>query len=484
MKRLCWTLALLSVCLGCFPVSIHAAFDPAYILDDADIFDLSGMSLKRVQELLASKGTLGTYRTNDIDGKEHLASEIIWRVATSYKINPKYLLALMQKEQSLVEDPAPKQKQFDWATGYGVCDSCSKDDPSIQGYKGFANQIEWAAKQHREKYLLQILGRGQTIAGYTSGKPIRIDGRTITPANNATAMLYSYTPHIHGNQNLWNIWQRWFSLRFPDGTAIEALPSKSLYLITLGQKRPFTSRAVAMSMVDATKIVQVSDKDIEGYETGDEIRFPNFTLVETPNHTRYLLSNGEKRLIVSKTAFRKLAFNEDEVIDVAEADIANFPAGKDLTSKSQYPTGQLVRDTKKQVWYIEDGVRHLISHTSIVSLYFKYRPIKSITTQKLTTYTVGDPLRLHDGELVRAKSEPTVYVIGNNEKHPFPSGDVFTELGYSWRNVVTLPDAYLKTYPIGDSIEPYRMLADDVDATSTASQTTSSTTSTTLAIIH
>ncbi len=463
------------VCLGSVPTPSQAAFDPAYILDDSDIFGLSGMSLKRVQDLLASKGTLGTYRTTDIDGKDYLASEIIWRVATSYKINPKYLVALLQKEQSLVEHPAPTQKQFDWATGYGVCDSCSKDDPSIQGFKGFANQIEWAAKQHREKYLLQILGKGQTIAGYTSGKPARIDGQLITPANNATAMLYSYTPHIHGNKNLWNIWQRWFSLRFPDGTAIETLPSKSLYLITLGQKRKFTSRAVAMSMVDAAKFIQAGDNDLDAYATGPDIRFPNFTLIETPSHKRYLLANGEKRLIVSKTAFQKLGFNEDELIEATDADLADFPAGKDLTSKSQYPTGQLVRDPKKQTWYIEDGVRHLIPNSAITSLYFKHRPVKTITAQKLATYSLGDALRLHDGELVRAKSSPAVYVIGNGKKHPFPNGDVFTELGYSWRNVVVLPDAYLATYPMGDSIEPYRMLADDDDT---------STSSTVLATIH
>ena len=142
-----------------------SAGGPNMILGDGDI-ELGSLNLAGIQAFLSEKGTLGHYRTNDIDGVEKPASEIIWRVSTPYKINPRYLLALLQKEQSLVEHPSPSQRQFDWATGYGVCDSCSKDDPGIQDFKGFANQLEWAAKQHREKYLLQILGKGRTIAGH------------------------------------------------------------------------------------------------------------------------------------------------------------------------------------------------------------------------------------------------------------------------------------------------------------------------------
>ena len=117
---------------------LDAGFDPDAVLNDRDVFEIGSMNQTRVQEFLDQHGTLGTRLFRDIDGKQKPAAEIIWRVATSYKINPNYLMALMQKEQSLVEDLNPTQKQMDWATGYGVCDSCSMDDPSIQDFKGFA----------------------------------------------------------------------------------------------------------------------------------------------------------------------------------------------------------------------------------------------------------------------------------------------------------------------------------------------------------
>jgi hypothetical protein len=438
------------------------AFNPQAILDDRDIFDVNGMSFDRLQSFLAVRGTLGRFRVNDIDGVEKSAADIIWRVANSYKINPKYLLALMQKEQSLVEDTSPSQKQFDWATGYGVCDDCSMNDPSIQDFKGFANQLEWAAKQHREKYLLQILGRGTTVAGYAPGKTSLIDGIPITPANQATAMLYSYTPHFHGNENLWNIWQRWFALAFPDGTVVRGRSSKIAYLIRFGTKRPFKSNAVLASLVDPAKILTVEDSAIASYKQGKPIALPNYALTETPDGKRYLISGETKRLIASKAVFRKFGFNEDELVEIAADDLADYADGPDITATTVQPIGILAKDDKGGLWYIENGTRSPVPHKAFVSLYFNGNPAKLMSQKKLATYALGKPYRLHDGELVRAAGSPSVYVLENGVRRPIASAATFEEMGWKWKNVVTLPQSVLADYFIGDFVEPQptRLLAD------------------------
>lgn len=428
-------------------------FRPEEILDDPDIFGVGDMTLNRVQDFLAAKGSLGTYRTKDTDGVEKSAAQIIWRVATSYKINPRYLMALIQKEQSLVEDPDPTQKQFDWAAGYGVCDSCSMNDPSIQEFKGFASQLEWAAKQHREKYLMQLLGRGTTISGYAPGKTSTIDGIAVTPVNNATAMLYTYTPHIHGNLNLWHIWQRWYSIAYPDGTVVKGKTSNKAYLIRFGQKRPFKSLAVAFSMVDPNKVITVDDSNLTAYPDGRSISFANYALVETKDAKRYLIVGDKKRLIVSKKVFGRLGFNEDEVIDVSASDLEPYVDGPDITLQTAYPTGQVLKDPKGNYWYVEDGVRHAIANRAFLTLYFAGLPAKSVTQKKLDTFTTGEPYRLHDGELVRTKEEASVYVMENGLRRPIPSADVFETLGWKWKNVITLPNSVLKEYPIGQPVE-------------------------------
>lgn len=443
---------LLSFAQSVVPTSTESTFDPNLILDDRDMFDVTAMNLTDLQNFLSSKGTLGAYRTKDIDGREKSAAEIIWRVATSYHMNPKYLLALMQKEQSLVEDPRPAEKQFDWATGFGVCDACSLADAAIQEFKGFASQIEWAAKQHREKYLLQMLIRGKTVSGYAPGKRVDIDGTPVTPANQATAMLYTYTPHLKGNLNLWHIWQRWFGLVFPDGTVVKGKTSGETYLIRFGQKDPFKSRAVAASMVDPKKIVFAEDSVLAAYPVGRTIPFSNYALVETPDRKRYLIVDDTKRLIADRKTFFRLGFNEDEVLDAVPADLEAYTDGAPLTSSSVYPTGLLAKDAQENFWYVEDGSRSLIPDKVFLSLYFKRRPAKLLKPQTLSRLEIGNPYRLHDGELVRAKDHPAVFVIEHAMRRPIPDAKTFEELGWKWDNVVVIPKKVMETYPVGVSV--------------------------------
>jgi hypothetical protein len=435
-------------------ITLDTGFDPNMILHDDDVFDVNAMSKERLIAFLKSKGTLASIKVMDSDGIEKTPADIIWRVATTYKINPKYLLVLLQKEQSLVEDPDPSQKQLDWAAGYGVCDSCSKDDPSIQDFKGFAAQVEWASRQHREKYLMQLLGNGQTIAGQAPGKTIVIDGLSVTPANNATAMLYSYTPHLHGNLNLWRIWRRWFSLKFPDGTVVRGKTSGDVYLIRLGEKRKFASKSVLESLVDPDKVLEIADTELSAYPDGPEIRFPKYALLREPDGTIWLLTSSERRHIETMEAFRKFGFNIDEVEEVEAGELESYPIGESLSEKTEFPQGVLLQDPKSGgIWYVENNVKYSVPSKIFLSLYFRGRPIKKSTTATLETYVTGTPYRLHEGELVRTVSEPAVYVVENNGLRPIPSAEVFEGMGWQWKNVVTVADVVLKPYNIGTPVE-------------------------------
>ncbi len=477
-----YCLLIASVFQLVFPFAIKAqtvdmdpGFDPDHILDDDDIFDANGMSYDRMVSFLRSKGTLADYVTTDIDGVPKTAAEIIWRVSQSYKMNPKYLMVLLQKEQSLVEDPNPSQRQMDWAAGYGVCDSCSKDDPAIQNFKGFAAQLEWAAKQHREKYLFQILMKGQTIAGKAAGQAIPIDGMVVTPVNNATAMLYSYTPHIHGNLNLWRIWHRWFSLTFPDGSVVRGTPSGKTYLIRLGEKRPFASPVVMASMVDENKVVETSDTELAAYPDGTTIQFPKYALLKDPEHRIWLLSDTGLRHITTMEVFNKFSFNEDEVIDVEDADLADYPIAKDIDENTEFPQGVLMQDkTTKKVWYVDDDGKHLIPSAAILNLYFKNWKPKQVTTKTLDAYASAPDYTFHNAELVKGDKTTTVYVVDEGALRPIPSAAVFEGMGWKWKNIVTVPDKLISSYPIGDTfnLKPVTSVASSApDTTQTASTT-------------
>lgn len=429
-------------------------FDPNMVLADNDIFATNGMSYSQLVAFLRTKGTLGDYKTADIDGTERTAGEIIWRMSNMYQISPKYLLALLQKEQSLVEDPAPTQRQFDWAMGFGVCDSCSKDDPAIQDFKGFANQVYYAARQMREKYYLRLLANGETLSGMAPGRTVDIDGISVTPANYATAALYTYTPHIHGNLNLWRIWRRWFSKNFPDGSVVRGSPSEKIYWIRYGVRRPFASLAVASSMVDLDRVMDVSDSDLATYDEGETIRFPNYALLKDPNGRIWLVIGDERRHIVNMETFRKFGFNSDEVEDATEEDLVSYAVGEKITLESAYPQGRLVQvKGLKAVWYAEGGTKHLLKHPALLSLYFDGERPQQITQEVLDALETGDPYTMEDGELVKSTGSPAVFVVEHGTKRLIPSGDVFESMGWKWSAIKTVPADFLDGYETGETIE-------------------------------
>jgi hypothetical protein len=428
-------------------------FDPNNVLSDSDIFDANEMTYSRLVAFLHSKGGLADVRTQDIDGTEKGTAEIIWEMSQMYQINPKYLLALLQKEQSLVENPTPSQSALDWAAGYGVCDTCAKNDPAISDFKGFANQVYYAARQMREKYYLSVLATGKTISGMGPGIPTIIDGITVTPTNIATASLYTYTPHIHGNMNLWNIWHRWFSKNYPDGTVVRGTPSGRIYWIRYGLKRPFASLAVASSFVDISKIVDASDADLAAYSDGDKISFPNYALLKDPSGSIWRIIGNERRHIVDMATFGKLSFNLDEVEDVIDADLAQYTIGEPITTKSMSPEGMLVQAPGvKAVWYAEAGTKRLIQSPAILSLYFSGMNVQKISASDLNTLTTSAPYGIRDGELVRTETDPAVYAIENGKKRPIPSADIFESMGWKWISVEIVPKSLLDGYDIGEPI--------------------------------
>lgn len=243
------------------PTSQTRAFDfnPNNIISDADLQDYHSMGRDEIRSFLTQKNsTLTDLILEDFEGKQRYASEIIYRAARNYQISPKYLLVKLQKEQSLVTAPSPTQRQFDWATGYGACDSCDTTDPALNKYKGFGKQVDAAAGIMRWYY--DHMGTENWIK-----KPqvtYSIDNTEVTPANAATAFLYTYTPHLHGNENFGRLWSAWFSQTYPEGTLFKSKSNPAVYVLSNGMKRPIQSMAVLLSRYNPKLIVTISDDEL------------------------------------------------------------------------------------------------------------------------------------------------------------------------------------------------------------------------------
>lgn len=426
-------------------------FNPNIVLTDKQLENSQGWSKKELQQFLLAKGSLGIYATRDIDGKIKSAADIIWRVAQKYQLNPKFIITLMQREQGIVEGRATDEK-LDWAVGYAVCDRCEKDHPEMREYKGFANQLELAGERIRTKFLNEIDTLGKTFTGWGPDIQKRTRAGYVTPVNRATAVLYTYTPHIQSNKLLWAVWQRWFGtpLRYPDGSLLQEKKDPGVWLIENGKKRPIISMAALLSRFNPQKIIPVSKGSLDNYEIGRAIAFPDFSILEAPDGTLYLLRGDARHPFASREVFRALGFNPDEINPVSEGELADYTIKEPIEVVSTYPLGVLLQNNQTGgVYYVENGVKSPIWSKELMLTRFSSQKILAVTPEELEEYTTEAPISFLDGELVGEAGTPGIYVISNDARRPIPSAEIFLAMGWQWENVVWTSAKALSLHPTG-----------------------------------
>ena len=228
---------------------VGSDFDPGSIISDQVFFDSTSMNEASVQAFLdrmapncaAANGyaclknfTMDTY-SRPSAGAGHCApytgaaneraSRIIVKAAVACGINPKVLLVMLQKEQSLVTRSSPTASSYRAAMGYG----CPDTAPCASEFYGFYNQVYKAAWQLRQYTLKPSSWRYRIGAVAVQYHPNVLCGApVITIKNQATANLYNYTPYqpnpsalanlrgvgdacgSYGNRNFWVYFNDWF----------------------------------------------------------------------------------------------------------------------------------------------------------------------------------------------------------------------------------------------------------------------------------
>lgn len=449
MKYIAFSIIAALACMGTSFSAYALQFNPNTIISDSDFFRTDEMDAQDIQTFLETKGSsLASYRALDSDGIANRASDIIYQAAIVNGINPKVILVLLQKEQSLIENTNPSQYNYDWATGFARCDSCSVDDPAVAANKGFSTQVQKAAwrKAYYTTHWSEFNSQPQ--------KSMLIDGMPVTPTNAATAALYNYTPHIRGNISFWKLWNRYFSRVFPDGTVVKTSGSNDMWLIQEGKRRPFSSLSAFLSRYSMHSVVFISQNDLETYPIGTPIKFPRYSLLKAPSGAVFLLGDDGKYGIPSKKIFRSIGYNPDEIISVTDQDIADIPTIGLITDASKTPRGELMQDRSTGgVYYVANGVRHPLLERAILQANFPGYRLKQADSKRLASLTLGDPMLFEDGTLVMAPDSHDVYVISNGQRRAIVSETVFTSLGYQWSNIIRSNGRTLQLHPEGGSID-------------------------------
>jgi len=193
------------------------AVPPDLILSDANLRAYGSMSAADIQNYLnAQPGPLKSLvasdydktitisssqpninLTPDTDGVKKPASQIIWEACQEWKISPRVMLTMLQKEQSLLTRTSLTSTTLSRAIGAGCSSSTTNK------YPGFGNQIWHGAR------LLDAYGEGKPptyVPVWTPGLSNDYTPDGVRTATLATYKLYVYNPSVAGNTNFYNIY--------------------------------------------------------------------------------------------------------------------------------------------------------------------------------------------------------------------------------------------------------------------------------------
>jgi len=183
----------------------NSAFDPNLILTDEFYLDVS-MTVEEMERYLETGPYYGCQRIwladEVVNGVS--AAELIVTVSEERGINPLMVLARMQVEQSLISK-ATRPANTDYALG---CHDPVFDPDYPNGLtprmRPLDVQLECATDTLINRFRDSVNGKGQWRKGVPNTTE---DGIEVTPANDATAALYAYTPHVaEGSGGAWLVW--------------------------------------------------------------------------------------------------------------------------------------------------------------------------------------------------------------------------------------------------------------------------------------
>ena len=429
----------------------QSEFNPHYIISDDEMQNFTAMTRDAIQLFLNDKGSyLKNLLTEDANGLVKTAADIIYEAAVNNRINPKFLLVTLQKEQSLVTDDSPSTRQLDWAAGFAVCDGCSLSDPKVAKYKGFGKQIDGAAGIIRWYY------DNKESQPFIKKKdaPTMIDDEEVVPQSWATAFLYTYTPHLHGNKNFWKIWQTWFSQLYPNGTLIQSASSSEYWLIQNGQKRKFATKTALASRIDPKLAVIVSESDLNNYPEGTAISFANYSLLKTPSRT-YLLDHETLRPFASDEVVRQLGYNPQEITEVNDSDLAGYEIGPEITTETTNPKGVIyqITDLKNALYLFKNNTLYSLIDPAVAAANYSDLPVEKKKLKDISALPMSDEvIKFRDGTLLKENDGGKLYVVENGKKRRISDNDTFIAMGYKPENLVPVSLVSALSIPAGDPI--------------------------------
>jgi len=246
-------------------------------------------------------------------------------------------------------------------------------------------------------------------------------------------------------------------VRLPNNKIVKVPGKPTVYKIEDDTAKPILSAGVFEANGFAwTDLEEISQDELDTYAEGDNLNYPDGTLIKGSGPAVFVVSNGQKRPLVSASAFLGLGYKWGNIKKIRDPEVSEYDTGDPVEEDSSFPDGSLVRlDGTAGVYRIEGGKKKPIRSSDVfVSNGYHWGEILVVPQKnknRLNQYEPGSDVTYPDGTLIKG-STPSVYVIDKGVKRPINSADDFAGSGYSWGKIKAVDDSTVNSYETGDEV--------------------------------
>jgi hypothetical protein len=223
-----------------------------------------------------------------------------------------------------------------------------------------------------------------------------------------------------------------------------------IFLIENELKRPVSSFVFGQRFTGSA-VTQSEQSVLDKLPTGKALPPSDGTFIkDTAAPLVYLVEGGLVRPL-SLVAFASRASSFSQIVVLGSAEVASYMTGSDAAVLD----GVLLKGfASPAVYILQNGNRKLLSFFVFKQRGFDNRLIAELPDSELFLYPFNSQDYLFpplDGTLVRGTQDPTVYLIESGRRRAM-NFDAFVNRGFSFENVITLPQSEVGGYEQSDTI--------------------------------
>lgn len=245
-------------------------------------------------------------------------------------------------------------------------------------------------------------------------------------------------------------------LLHPSGTLVKTNTNDNIYIVDGTFKRLIPNRWVFNSQFPRSKIIVITDTEMNVYDNGTIYPFRDGELTkEQGSSIIYVFENSQKRPFLNTAVFIGMGYRFSSVITVPAGTLNIFPSGPALNAVTAlHPNGTLIKTAlNRSVYIVDNSQKRFISQPIFSNSNFITRKIVTISEAEMNLYALGRPLPFRNGEIVRERSSTQLYIFENGQKLPL-SQSTFNLFNYRNSRIVTVPVGILNQFPTGLTFTP------------------------------